>query len=244
MDLDGFRVGDEVELPDGTPTVGVPARAVILLDSGAGLFVEQVEEADMTEFLGRPIKGGARVLPVVVDGKGIRDISLAAAVERVREEEIVGFPEPRITGWCLRHLASEGRNLEVHFEHFRGLCNLQLNQWGMEEYGSIVGVLKALLQQDQLDVTNIIGAELLFRRLQVIEYCYSDRLKDKLASSTGGKLSWEEQAAFGAAARTESRLMICPKLIEEARKETEKEAGLAKALGKAREARAALSKKS
>ena len=38
--------------------------------------------------------------------------------------------------------------------------------------------------------------------------------------------------------------MICPKLIEEARKETEKEAGLAKALGKAREARAALSKKS
>ena len=52
----------------------------------------------------------------------------------------------------------------------------------------------------------------------------------------------EEQSAFGAAARVETRLMICPELVEEGRKETEREAGLAKALGKAREARAALAK--
>lgn len=49
-----------------------------------------------------------------------------------------------------------------------------------------------------------------------------------------------EQAAFGAAARAESRLMICPALPEAAKLETEREAGLANTLQKAREARAAL----
>ena len=43
--------------------------------------------------------------------------------------------------------------------------------------------------------------------------------------------------------RAESRLMVTPALLEAAKTETEKEAGLAKSLLKAREARAALAKK-
>ena len=56
-------------------------------------------------------------------------------------------------------------------------------------------------------------------------------------------MTLDEQAAFGAVALAESRLMICPALLESARAEAEKEAGLMKALVKARDARASLAGK-
>ena len=111
----------------------------------------------------------------------------------------------------------------------------------MEEYGQLILVLKAMINIDQLDVINLQSAELLLRRLQVIEYSYSDKLQK--TKGHGGRLTPEEQAAFGAAARPESKLMICPALVEAAKLEVEQEAGLAKSLLKARQARAALAKK-
>eukprot|EP00971_Amphidinium_carterae_P141333 2800260-Amphidinium_carterae.1 len=49
-----------------------------------------------------------------------------------------------------------------------------------------------MMLQDQLDVANLVGVELLFRRLQVTEYSYSDKLKERGVSSTGGRLTLEE----------------------------------------------------
>ena len=114
MELEGFRYGDPVDPPAGIATVGLPHRAVTALPNGSGLFIEFVEEAALPEFLARPIKGDARVLPVLTDARGTREVPRASAVERVREEVITGIPEPRTAAWCFRHLASEGRNFEVH----------------------------------------------------------------------------------------------------------------------------------
>ena len=111
----------------------------------------------------------------------------------------------------------------------------------MEEYGQLILVLKAMLYIDQLDVSSLQSAELLLRRLQVIEYSYSDKLQKK--DSGGGRLTPEEQAAFGAAARPGAELLICPVLVEGAKGEVEKEAGLAMSLLKARPASAGLAKK-
>ena len=110
----------------------------------------------------------------------------------------------------------------------------------MEEYSTLINVAKQLLFVDQLDPTNSAGLEFLFRRLQTLEYSYSDKLREKTAGSSKGRLTLDEQAAFGAAARAESRLMISPALMEAAHKEVDKEAALAKALLKSKEARAAL----
>ena len=118
-----------------------------------------------------------------------------------------------------------------------------MSQWGMEEYGNLIMVARALMFVDQIDPANLVGMELIFRRLQTIEYSYSDKLRDRASASTGGRLTLDEQAAFGAMAKVETCLTICPALLEAARAETEKEAGLAKSLLKAREARAALAKK-
>ena len=174
---------------------------------------------------------------------GARERLLSSVLQGSHEEPVTEMPVPRTVTWCLRHLVSEGRGLEAHLEHVKTLCGLQANQWGMEEYGNLAVVAKALMCHDQIDPVNLLGMELLFRRLQTIEYSYSDRLREKMASSSGSKLTMDEQAAFGAVARTESRLMVCPLLLEQARTEVEKEAGLAKALLKARDARASLAGK-
>ena len=244
MEWRAYKYGDVIAVTVEPDPHGVPPRALFDLGDGSFLFIEYVKDSEVDEFLSRGVSMEARVLAVKKDdGRGSRTRTLASVLESSREETISDMPEPRTALWCLFHLEHEGRNLEAHFEHFKSLCGVQANQWGMEEYMSIISFLKAFLFRDQLDPANLLGIELMFRRLQTIEYSYSDKLREKMAASSGGKLTMDEQAAFGAAARLETRLMICPKLVEKAKDETEKEAGLAKSLLKAREARAALAKK-
>ena len=113
----------------------------------------------------------------------------------------------------------------------------------MEECDQLVVLARAFLFTDVYDPANSTGMELLFRRLQIIEYSYSDRLKTRVAQAQGGLLTPEEQAAFAGYAKTESRLMICPSLVDMARKELSVNAELAKSIQKSREARVALAKK-
>ena len=242
MEWAGYHYGETIQVPAGTPTVGQPPRTTILLGDGSGLFVEFVKDEDLQAFLDRSVFGESRVLPMRIDQAGNYLRSLESVLESSRQEAIQGMPTVRTVYWCLRHLTQEGRGLESHFEHFKRLCGLNDDQWGMEEYANVVGFLKALLQQDQLDPVNVNGIELMFRRLQTIEYSYSDRLRSKTAGS-GSRLTPEEQAAFGATARVETRLMICPLLMDAARVDLERESAVAKSLMKAREAREAFGKK-
>ena len=114
--------------------------------------------------------------------------------------------------------------------------------WGIEEHYNGLSYVKAMMEVDGLDAKNLVSAELILRRLQTIEYSHSDRLREK-SGKGGGRLTLEEQAAFGGTARLESKLMIDPKLLDHARVDIEREALLAKNLVKAREAREALRKK-
>ena len=51
---------------------------------------------------------------------------------------------------------------------------------------------KALLLTDQLDGTNSIGIEMLFRRLQTIGFAHGERAREADSKGVGGKLSLEE----------------------------------------------------
>ena len=138
---------------------------------GSALFIEWVASAEESDFVDRAVAPDCRLLPVRLDRAGKPFRSLTNIVESCREEALPDFIKPRTTMWCLEHLAGEGRSLESHFEHFKKLCGLQDTQWGMEEYASVVSYLKALLQHDQVDPANILSVEMMFRRLQTIEYC-------------------------------------------------------------------------
>eukprot|EP00971_Amphidinium_carterae_P201342 3995450-Amphidinium_carterae.2 len=242
MESGACHYGDEIDVGAGFTSVGDPPRGVKLLASGEGIFVEWVPAETLRAFLGRAVQADSRLLPVQVNRRGERERSIASVEADMKEEHIPGFPKPRTSEWCIRHLAGEGRSLESHFEHFKNLTGVQAQQWGIEEYSQIVSALGGFLFKDQFDPGNSVGIELLFRRLQLIEYSYMDKVRERAVSSSG-KLTVEEQAAFGAATRMEAKLMICPALLEAAKLETEREAGLSKALLKAREARASLAKK-
>ena len=87
------------------------------------------------------------------------------------------------------------------------------------------------------------ASQMAFRRLQTIKYAYSDRLRERMATGSTGRLTDDEQAAFGAAARAESKPLICPALLEAANADVERESALSQAPLKAREARASLAEK-
>ena len=80
--------------------------------------------------------------------------------------------------------------------------------------------------------------EIVFRRVQTIEYAWSERIHDREAkANTGGKLSLEEQMMFGGLTRSASAVTVCPELIEHVRAEAERDGKLQKALRLAREER-------
>ena len=64
-----------------------------------------------------------------------------------------------------------------------------------------------------------------------------------MASTSRGRLTDDEQAASGAAAKAESKPLICPALVEAAKANMELEMSLSRARLKAREACASLAKK-
>ena len=64
-----------------------------------------------------------------------------------------------------------------------------------------------------------------------------------MATGSIGRLTVDEQAAFRAAAKAESKLLICPVLCVAARVDEERESALPWALLTAREARASLADK-
>ena len=80
-------------------------------------------------------------------------------------------------------------------------------------------------------------------RMQAIEFSHSERAREAEGKRAGGRLSLEENLSFSGAARVNTALMVCPKLLEHVKQDVERDASLAKKLRKAREEREALRKK-
>jgi hypothetical protein len=102
--------------------------------------------------------------------------------------------------------------------------------------------LRHALQIDQVDGFNLVFVEVMFRRLQTIEYAHSERAREAESKSVGGRLSIEEQQTFGGLVRHAATLMICPSLLDHVKSEVEKEVGLQKNMRKIREEREAARK--
>ena len=145
--------------------------------------------------------------------------------------------------WCLNFLKREGRTLELHHERFKAACKLDGGSWGVQEHLSLTGAIKAAVMVDQLDPANSVALEMLFRRLQTIEFSHSERAKEAESKGVSGRLTAEEQMAFAGSAKQVAGLMVCPRLLEHVRIEVERDASLAKNLRKAREERDALRQK-
>ena len=210
---------------------------------GVSIFLQCADGHDYFNFLQRPARCDPRVLPVELNPIGhpertLKEVASMGAESKVRWE----LAGPRTSKWCVNYLAIENLGFEGHHERLRQVTKADASSWGIQEHFQVSMALRQALLVDQLDPYNLLSIEIQFRRLQTIEYSYSEKAKDLEAKAVGGRLSLEEQTTFGGITRQYSTLMICPQLLDHVKIETEKEANLAKNLRKAREEREAARK--
>ena len=129
----------------------------------------------------------------------------------------------RTSKWRVNYLAIENLGFEGHRERLRQVTRADASSWGIQEHFQVSMALRHTLLVDQLDPYNLLSIEIQFRRLQTIEYSYSEKAKDLEAKAVGGRLSLEEQTTCGGIARQYSTLVICPQLLGHVKIETEKE---------------------
>lgn len=239
----GFRYGDEVPAVPGGGIMG--QRQIFVTAGGLEIFVTSLRRSQLEQFRSLPATWDLRTLPIARNALGRPERSLIDVVSLCAEEPVdwVVPGEVRTTPWCLNYLIQEGLGLEGHHERFRQITHSDSSSWGMGEHFQTSLVLKGILQIDQLDAMNLYSAELLFRKLQTIEYSYLDKLREiEGRNQPGGRLSTEEQSFFGGMTRQYDTLMVCPSLVDHVRKQVEQEAVMNKNLRKNREELAAMRK--
>ena len=186
----------------------------------------------------------ARILRRKMNALGTPEVPLSKAVAATKLYEMGWkLTGPRTAQWCLNYLVVEGLGLEAHHERFRQLCRLDSAAWGVQEHFQLSMMLRQLLQVDCYNGCNSMGIELMFRRLQTMEYAHSEKARESEPRLAGGKLALEEQYVFGSVVRHAGTLMIAPALQSHVKEETEREVLLAKNLRKAKEERELAAKK-
>ena len=230
------KFGDRVSLVPDALVDG--AKAVHTMPDGSSMFVQCMLGEKIKEFKKVPAGWDHRIAPIELDAMGKSETSLKELAKLCAEVptdwSITG---PRTARWCVSYLIIENLGLEGHHERVRQLCRLDSSSWGMQEHYQLTMTMRFALQTDQINPYNNLFVEVIFRRLQTIEYAYMDKAREQEAKAVGGKMSIEEQSTFGGITRAAATLMICPDLLTHVKNEVEKDASLSKNLRKAREER-------
>lgn len=231
-----IKFGDRVDNVVTPPVDG--EKAVHTLGDGSRIFVECVLGEKVKEYRRKPGTWDDRIVGVELDALGKAECSLKDVAEKCIEvDRQWTLGGPRTARWCVSYLIVENLGLEGHHERVRQLCRLDSSSWGMQEHYQLTMTLKYAIQNDQVNPYNNLFCEVIFRRLQTIEFAYMEKAREQEAKAVGGRLSIEEQSTFGGITRAASTLMICPDLLTHVKTEVEKDASLAKNLRKAREER-------
>ncbi len=169
-----FKFGD---LVNGVCAIAEEhARSVHVLPDGTSIFVQCVDGGKISDFMGQPAASDHRILPIKYSPVGVPERSLAEVASACCESAVKWeLPGPRTSKWCVTYLSIEGLGFEAHHERMRTLCRLEANSWGVQEHFQLSMTLRHALQIDQVDGFNLSFVEVMFRRLQTIEYAHSER---------------------------------------------------------------------
>lgn len=175
----------------------------------------------------------ARTLPIVRDPDGLRFREFRSAVQESKQTEFSDWPVagPRTVKYVLSQMLDHGGSAMGHHQAWRVACKLQPSDAPAMEHEAWSKVLQTLMTYDQVDVTNLAGAEMIVRALQRIE----EKHKFKL---TAMDESGEGALFMGSSSGSRVGSIISPKLTEWIGSEMQKEALVSKERRKAREERA------
>ena len=156
---------------------------------------------------------------------------------------------PRTSSWCCEFINRRGGGPLDHHRWWLGSLRLNSDAWGVSEHEHALRSLDHQGCYDGLDLTNIAGVELIFRRVQMIEYAYMrDGALAKIGDGEGGGKKnkgggkggrgggfFDEASVFSGTHRDSGEYMVCPELLDYVSKEVERDASVMKQVRKARE---------
>ena len=88
---------------------------------------------------------------------------------------------------------------------------------------------------DQMNGSDVLLTETLFRRARIIDFVWSENIKERENKPAGGgRLTWVEHFTLAGFTRAASSLMMCPLLLDFVRGEGERVSQLQEALRQAR----------
>lgn len=221
--------------------MGIGRKAVIFID-GKAISLELVEEAKYQEFRERAVSGDARVIPLRVDVNGRRTRGWRDAAKAAVQVVVTGWddklPGPRTAKWCLNFLVDKNTSPLDHLDRLMMKARFTEEDYGYDELRLIFEVITDILEFDQLDGTNLLFLERLFRASQTVEYFYFTQARDaEAASSTKRGLGADEKDYFYGRHKLGGSYMVCPDIIEFVSKEIHAKAEIMKAIRKYREER-------
>ncbi|CAK0802600.1 unnamed protein product, partial [Prorocentrum cordatum] len=194
-------------------------------------------------------------LPLQADGHRER-LQFRDAVARFTESGLVGWPleGPRTVGWCCVFIDRRRGGPLEHFHQFKSYYHLTNDDYGITHYESIMRMIEFLACWDHVAM----------RQAQLYEYIYAVESEGSAAGAAGpgegekdGKKSkgrgggrgrglsrfafLDEASVFTGTSKEDGRMMVCPSLLHHVAAMVERDAGILKALRKAKEERRALS---
>jgi hypothetical protein len=247
----GFNRGAQVVL-DGSEVVR--GEVGLKLVGVEWVCIRDIKVVAIAVYKGAEVAGDARLLPVKLQNMSREERTWRDVSSEVSE---VAFPDwavpgPRSTQWCVRFLNRRNGGPLDHHRWWVSNLGLKGDAWGTAEHETLMKVLDKLGRYDGLDLSNLAGAEVAFRRCQLIEFFYSDRGPGGSSGGKGGGkgnagkeedgLHKMEPAIFLGSHREFRDTMVAPELMDYVSKEVEREASVMKQVRKAREERVASKK--
>lgn len=214
--------------------------------------IRKMKRSDIEKYKGAEASADARLLGLTFQGvdraeRQWRDVSKETTEENISDWSV---PGPRTTSWCVRFLNRRNGGPTDHHRWWVQNHALKNDSWGVSEHDTLMKIIDKLGRFDGLDLANLAGAELAFRRLQLIEFVYSERgpgggkgtgkSDKKLDNLTSMQL--HEASIFSGSHKGFGDVMVAPTLLDYVAKEVEGEAAVLKQVRKAREERASANK--
>lgn len=252
VETDGERRRGDTIMLDGSEMI--QGEVGLKTFEGKWAAIRKLRKEDLEKYPGREASADARLLGLEFQGLSReqriwRDVAKDCQQEALQDWNV---PGPRTSQWCVQYLNRKSGGPPDHHKWWVSTNGLQADSWGVAEHENLMKVVDRLGRYDGLDLANLAGVELLFRRLQLIEYFWPEKgpgggkghgkgkeQKDKKSED----LSYRAEAAvFTGTHREYGNVMISPDLLEYVSKEIETDASIMKQVRKAREERAAASK--
>ena len=244
----GRRRGEEVTL-DGSEVIhgGVGLKPA----DGGWFAIRQVSSKELETYPGKEASADARLLGITFQGLSRSERVWRDVAKEMQQESFDDWsvPGPRTSHWCSQFLNRRNGGPTDHHRWWTASNGLTSEMWGVAEHENLMKIVDKLGRYDGLDLSNLAGAEMAFRRLQLIEYFYSDKGPGSGKGSGKSKERKTEDASYKAEAaifsgthREFGDTMVAPDLLEYVSKEVERDAAVLKQVRKAREERAATTK--